>query len=147
MTRRGAPPRLIFGLVAAEKSLRRWIEARSGGRKVGAAGAGVLFHVARHDGALVSEVAAALGGSVSGVSGLLSRLAASGLLVKATDPADARAVRLHLTDAGRETLVDARTILAELDDRLTAGFTPAELRVVARWLDQVRALPANPPDR
>lgn len=143
MTRRGAPPRLVFGLVAAERSLKRWIDARSGGTTVGAAGAGVLFYLAKHDGALVGDVAAALGGSVSGVSGLLSRLATAGLLTKAPDPDDARAVRVHLTDAGRERLADAGIVLAELNDQLSDGFTESEPQVVARWLDQVRGLPSS----
>lgn len=143
MTGRGAPPRLVFGLVAAERSLKRWIDTRSGGTTVGAAGAGVLFYLARHDGAPVSDIAAALGGSVSGVSGLLSRLVTAGLLTKTPDPDDARGVRVHLTERGRDSLADAGIVLAELNDRLTDGFSQAELQVVARWLDQVRQLPAN----
>jgi DNA-binding MarR family transcriptional regulator len=127
-------PRLVFGLMKAERSVRRWIDARAEGSGVSAAGVGVLFHLAAHGHALVGDVTAALSASASGTSGLLSRLATAGLIVKTQDPVDARAVRLSLTPHGVRTAASARAVLDELNGHLADGFTPSELQTVSRWL-------------
>ncbi|MFC4069399.1 MarR family winged helix-turn-helix transcriptional regulator [Actinoplanes subglobosus] len=129
--------RLVFEMMIAERSVRRWIDARSGDSGIGAAGAGVLFHLAAHDDALVGDVSAALCASPSGISGLVSRLEKAGFLVKAPDPVDARAVRLRLTPAGREAVATARGAVRELNAEISDGFTDAELDVVARWLGHI----------
>ncbi|MEV6300048.1 MarR family winged helix-turn-helix transcriptional regulator [Actinoplanes sp. NPDC051861] len=126
--------RLVFALLSAERSIRRWIDARAGDSGIGAAGAGVLFHLAAHDDALVGDVTAALGASASGVSGLISRLEKGGFVVKSPDPADARAVRLRLTPLGHEAVATARVVVRDLNAHLTDGFTEEELRTVERWL-------------
>jgi DNA-binding MarR family transcriptional regulator len=126
--------RLVFELLSAERSIRRWIDARAGGTGIGAAGAGVLFHLAAHDNALVGDVTAALGASASGVSGLISRLEKGGFVIKSPDPVDARAVRLALTPLGRAAVGTARIVVRDLNAHLTEGFSEEELRTVARWL-------------
>lgn len=129
--------RLVFEMMIAERSVRRWIDARSGDSGIGAAGAGVLFHLAAHDDALVGDVSAALCASPSGISGLVSRLEKAGFLVKAPDPVDARAVRLRLTPAGREAVATAKGVVRELNAEISDGFTDAEMDVVARWLGHI----------
>lgn len=128
--------RLVFDLMTAERAMRRWIDARSGGG-IGAAGAGVLFFLAQHDDALVGDVSAALHASPSGISGLVSRLEKGGFVVKTPDAGDARAVRLRLTARGRTAVATATAVTAELNAELTDGFTGAEIDVVARWLGQI----------
>jgi DNA-binding MarR family transcriptional regulator len=153
----------VFQLVRAERSVRRWLDAHAGHAGVGAAGAGVLFHLADLEagpgpgagaeagGSLVGDVTAALGGSPAGTSGLLTRLAAAGLVSKSPDPQDARAVRIALTSRGRRAAGEARAVLGDLNAHLADGFTPAELQVVARWLahtaDALAADTAGPPRR
>ena len=134
------PPRLIFQVMAAHRAVRRWIDARSGDTGVGAAGAGVLFHLAGREHALIGDVTAALDASPSGMSGLISRLEKAGLISRTTDPGDARAVRLALTAAGRRAVESAHGAVADLNAHLNAGFTPAELEVVSRWLTHATAL-------
>ncbi|MEV0898858.1 MarR family winged helix-turn-helix transcriptional regulator [Actinoplanes sp. NPDC049802] len=126
--------RLVFDLMTAERSVRRWIDARCGDSGIGAAGAGVLFHLAAHGDVLLGDVGAALGASPSGMSGLASRLEKGGFVVKTPDPRDARAVRLTLTERGRRAVAAAREVVTELNAELAGGFTDAELDVVARWL-------------
>ena len=130
MTRR--PPRLVFLTTAAERQLRRWIarrgsthaaahgSQRNGGQGFGAPAAGVLLHLADHPGATIGEVTAALQASPAGASGLLARMERADLVRR-------RTVRLDLTPAGIAALDDVRAALAELNDRLTDGFTPDEL--------------------
>jgi DNA-binding MarR family transcriptional regulator len=132
--RSSAAPRLVFQLMAAERSVRRWIDARAGESGIGAAGAGVLFYLSANDHALVGDVTAALHSSPSGMSGLLTRLTGAGLISKKPDSDDARAVRLSLTPHGRQTAASARAVLGDLNGQLTDGFTPSELQTVSRWL-------------
>ena len=146
MTRR--PPRLVFLVTAAERQMRRWIARRgssrttgNGGQGFGAPAAGVLLHLADHPGATIGEVTAALRASPAGTSGLLARMERADLVRRRADPDDRRTVRLDLTPTGASALDDVRAALAELNDRLTDGFTPDELATVARWLEHVaRAL-------
>jgi len=125
MTRR--PPRMVFLTIAAERQMRRWIARRggahtagNGGQGFGAPAAGVLLHLADHPGATIGEVTAALQASPAGASGLLARMERADLVRR-------RTVRLDLTPAGIAALDDVRAALAELNDRLTDGFTPDEL--------------------
>ncbi|MGM7420857.1 MarR family winged helix-turn-helix transcriptional regulator [Cellulosimicrobium sp. CpK407] len=142
MTRR--PPRLVFLTTAAERQMRRWIARRgsahgtgTGGQGFGAPAAGVLLHLADHPGATIGEVTAALQASPAGTSGLLARMERADLVRRRTDPDDRRTVHLDLTPTGTAALDDVRAALAELNDRLTDGFTPDELATVSRWLEHV----------
>jgi DNA-binding MarR family transcriptional regulator len=140
----------VFQLLGAERAVRRWIDSRAGNSGIGAAGAGVLFHLAANDRALVGDVTAALGASASGMSGLLNRLASAGLVTKTPDPDDARAVRIGLTPLGRQTAATARDVVAELNGYLADGFSPAELQTISRWLAHtsgaLATVPAAPPE-
>ncbi|MFH6689165.1 MarR family winged helix-turn-helix transcriptional regulator, partial [Cellulosimicrobium funkei] len=96
-----------------------------------------LLHLAAHPGATIGEVTAALQASPAGTSGLLARMERADLVRRRADPDDRRTVRLDLTPTGTAALDDVRAALAELNDRLTEGFTPDELATVARWLEHV----------
>ncbi len=142
MTRR--PPRLVFLTTAAERQMRRWIARRgsahgtgNGSQGFGAPAAGVLLHLADHPGATIGEVTTALQASPAGTSGLLARMERADLVRRRTDPDDRRTVRLDLTPTGTASLDDVRAALAELNDRLTDGFTDDELATVSRWLEHV----------
>jgi MarR family transcriptional regulator, negative regulator of the multidrug operon emrRAB len=77
------------------------------------------------DGASIDDLRRILGLSHSGGVRIVKRLEAQGLIVREPDPADRRAVRLHLTGEGRHEarrLLGARTaalapLLAGLDER------------------------------
>ena len=61
----------------------------------------------------VTELAAAERVAQPTMTGLIGRLEADGLVRKTADPADARAVRVELTDAGRDQLAAVRAERAE----------------------------------
>lgn len=143
---RSRPPRLVLGLLSAERSLRRWLEGRADRVGTSAAGAGVLFAVAGEGGATVSQIAAQLNGSVSGTSGLIDRLQRAGLVVKGRDGGDGRGVRVQLTDQGQAAVREAHVVLEALNARICEGFSDEELQTVQRWLVHVGSL-ADPPIR
>jgi DNA-binding MarR family transcriptional regulator len=135
------PPdrRLLYLLNVGQRRVNRWIESRFGSEGgATAAQAGVLFLLAKQDGALTGEIAAALDLAPSAMTGLADRMSKAGLIERRRDAQDGRATRLHLTAAGREALQQASRGAAELNERLTAGFSEAELRIVARWLESLR---------
>lgn len=139
-------PRLVFATLIAERAMRRWIDARATHAGVGAAGAGVLFHLERHDDATISEVTAALGASASGMSGLLNRLEKARLIERHRDPHDSRTTRLTLTPPGARTARAAHDVVDDLNALLLDPFTDEELHVVERWLrHSADVLTENPP--
>jgi DNA-binding MarR family transcriptional regulator len=62
----------------------------------------------------------------------------AGLIAKRADPEDGRAWRLWLTAGGRKALARAKAGVAELNARLTEGFSDAEIEIVSRWLTSVQ---------
>ena len=131
--------RLIFLLNVAQRRLQRFIaaQAREGG--VTSAQSGLLFVLGRRDGALLGEAGAALDLGMPGISGLAERMVEAGLIEKRADPEDGRAWRLWLTAAGRKALARTKAGVAELNARLTQGFSDAEIEIVSRWLTSVQS--------
>jgi DNA-binding MarR family transcriptional regulator len=130
--------RLIFLLNVAQRRLQRFVATQGpkGGVKGGVTPAqgGLLFVLGKSDGVLMGEAGAALDLGMPGISGLAERMVEAGLIEKRADPNDGRAWRLWLTQAGRKALARTRARVADLNVRLTEGFTEAEIDIVARWL-------------
>jgi DNA-binding MarR family transcriptional regulator len=115
--------------------VQRWVDRKAElDAQTSAAQAGVLFYLAKQDGALIGEVGAALQLAPSAMTGLADRMAKAGLLTRHADSDDGRATRLFVTDEGRAALKRARVLLRELNGKLCDGFSDDELDVVARWL-------------
>lgn len=130
--------RLIFLLSVAQRRVQRFVAAQSPNGRVTAAQSGLLFVLGRRDGVLMSDAGAALDLGMPGISGLVERAVEAGLVEKRADPDDGRAWRLWLTAAGRRALTRAKAVAADLNARLTEGFSDAEIDVVARWLTSVQ---------
>ncbi|CAN7464009.1 MarR family winged helix-turn-helix transcriptional regulator [Bradyrhizobium sp. LjRoot220] len=126
--------RLVFLLNVAQRRLQRWVAAKSDKNGVTAVQSGLLFILGQRDGALMGEAGAALDLGPPGISGLVDRMTAAGLIKRRADSDDGRAWRLWLTPAGRAALAQSKAGLAEINARLAEGFTDAEIDVVARWL-------------
>lgn len=130
--------RLIFLLSVAQRRVQRFAAAQSANGRVTAAQSGLLFVLGRQDGVLMGEAGAALDLGMPGISGLVERAVEAGLIEKRADPDDGRVWRLWLTPAGRRALTRAKAAAAELNARLSEGFSEAEIDVVARWLVSVQ---------
>lgn len=131
--------RLVFLLSVAQRRLQRWIAAQTERNGVTSAQAGLLFVLGQRDGVLMGEAGAALDLGPSGISGLVDRMTAASLIKRRADPDDGRAWRLWLTPTGRAALVRSKAGLAEINARLTDGFTEAEIDIVARWLTSLQS--------
>lgn len=129
--------RLIYLLTVAQRRVQRAVAA-SAVESVSPAQAGLLFTLGKQDGALMGEAGAALDLGPAGISGLVDRMAAAGLVERRTDASDARASRIFLTAKGRKALVRARDVAHATNARLMEGFSAQEIDVVARWLTEIK---------
>src|ERR1700738_2380755 len=133
-----ADRRLLFLLTVPQRRLQLWLAAQQPRGGVTAAQSGLLFVLGRRDGVLMGEAGAALDLGMPGISGLSDRMIEAGLIEKRADPNDGRAWRLWLTASGRKALARTKAGVAELNARLSEGFTDAEIEIVARFLTSLQ---------
>jgi len=139
-------PRLIFLLSSAQRRLQQFIAteqdraARTGLAAPTPAQSGVLFLLAREDGATMGRLAKTLDLAPSAVSGLVQRMELSGWVQRRACDVDARTQRVWLQPTGAAQLPALRKALGRINERLAGEFTPAELHTVARWLEHVQTL-------
>lgn len=129
--------RLIYLLNVAQRRLQRWMASQPRG-DVTPAQAGLLFILGRQDGVLMGEAGATLDLGPAGISGLVDRCVAAGLVERRADREDGRAWRVFLTSKGRAVAARAKTEAAEINAALTDGFSSAEIEIVARWLTSIQ---------
>jgi MarR family transcriptional regulator, organic hydroperoxide resistance regulator len=98
---------------------------------------GAIFFLAGHDGCLQKELALGLHLNNPAVTGLASRLEKAGIIRKQASTRDARAIHIFLTDRAKQLGEKALPLLSVLNKHLTEGFTPAEIDVIHRFLDNI----------
>lgn len=141
MSKQKPAPRFVFLLNRAQRAIARWVETRPDAWEgISTAQAALLFYLEAHADATIGELAGVLTVAPAAVTNLSKRMQASGLIARVGDERDGRMTRLQLTEAGREASGHARRVLQGLNAQLSAGFTDAELLVVARWLEQAAAV-------
>lgn len=145
-------PRLIFLLHSAQRRLQQWMTAQQAwaadaggsGSAPTSAQSGVLFVLAKTDGATMGQLAESLDLAPSAVSGLIQRMEALHWVQRRPCPNDARTQRVWLLDAGRTQLPALKQALKRINARLSEGFSDEELHTVARWLRHVQHLDNHP---
>jgi DNA-binding MarR family transcriptional regulator len=104
--------------------------------------AALLLHAGREP-ASPSKLAEILGTDTAGMTRLLDRLEAKGLLRRQRHTGDRRAIRIELTDQGRALLPRLPPIFGQITGQLFAGFTGDEIEVLSamchRMLTNLRA--------
>src|SRR5690349_2219444 len=88
----------------------------------------------------VSDLAAADRVSQPTATTLVQKLVERGWAERCTDPADARAVRVTITEAGRQALAETRDAAAEALLPRLARLDPESLRVLAAGVSVLRGL-------
>lgn len=102
-----------------------------------AAQGGALFFLYRHRDCLLSDMAEGLSLNNSAITGLAARMETAGLIVRHKSRADGRAVRVRLTETGREKALAVQEYLRELNQDIASGFSDDEMDVVYRFLFQL----------
>lgn len=128
------PRRLYFWLQTASSALQQQARAALQPTGLTPPQLGVLFVAHQQPGCRLGDLARALHVNASAVTPMVGRLAKLGFLELRAAPTDRRAREAHLTEQGRRAVADAAPLLVRLDHQLSAGFTEAELDVVARFL-------------
>jgi DNA-binding MarR family transcriptional regulator len=132
------PPRFVMLLNRAQRVVQRWIETRpEAWDGVSSAQVGMLFFLAKRDGAPIGEIAQALQVAPAAVTNLSKRMEAANLVERFADADDGRLTRLRLSPSGQRARDQATKVLEDLNARLSDGFSPDELATVARWLAHV----------
>ncbi len=71
------------------------------------------------------------------LTGLLDRLVAAKLVQRRTDPADRRAIRILLTDAGNAVAKRIKALMADANQRFLSALTPEEAMILKALLKKV----------
>ena len=129
--------RLIWLLARAQRRVMAQGDASLAKLGLTATQAGALFCVHDTEGTTIGALADALDLAQSAASGLAQRLENAGLVVRAPNPQDGRSVRLVLTKTGRKRREEATRIAHAGNAALSAGFSEAEIIIVARWLARI----------
>jgi DNA-binding MarR family transcriptional regulator len=97
----------------------------------------MLYHVAKHPGCTMSDVASLLDLNKSAASGMVQRLERAGMLRREPDPRDGRASLLFVTDKGEAKRSQSLAVVRRLTTELTGAFTAAEVDVIYRFLNLI----------
>lgn len=98
----------------------------------------ILSFLARQDGATQGQLSAFSHLTAATVSVELSEMEKEGLVLRQKDEKDLRAIRVFLTERGRELLTQVRESLLLRDGTMMAGFSPEETDLLRRMLTRVR---------
>lgn len=113
--------------------------AEAGHADMPRAGARVIGRIAR-GGVTVHEVGGAYGVSRQAASQLVENLVATGYVRRIPNPDDRRQVHVALTDRGHDAAEQISDAVAEIDERLAALFSSAQLRQARRVLGVLAAI-------
>lgn len=81
-----------------------------------------------------NQIARLLNFTRPSTSAWIDKMQAKGLLLRQPDPTDMRAVRLEVTDAGRQLLNEAREAIQEGESGVMGPLTPAEQAMLKELL-------------
>ena len=99
----------------------------------------VLFHVAKHPGALIGTVARSFGITLPAVTQVVDRLESKGFLERAEDPQDRRQVRLFLTRDGEGLARKLEALQVEGLGRVLKRLSAADRKDVIRGIERLVA--------
>lgn len=99
----------------------------------------VLEYLAGNDGCAQRQIARACIMDASTVTGVLTRMEEAGLITRAHDPRDRRAVSVSLTESGREAANRVLSFGREVDDACLRGHGEDERAMLSQLLDRVVA--------
>jgi DNA-binding MarR family transcriptional regulator len=147
-----SPFRLLSPIHQANRQTSLHIDTLLADLSVTAQEGQVLAFVSARDGVPVTAIVRLLGVSKSTVTSLLQRLQTAGLMRRGDNPDDARSWLVFTTPKGRRVGASARERVMELERRIQARITKADMRALARIVDAVTTetginLPAEAPRR
>ncbi|MFC4115982.1 MarR family winged helix-turn-helix transcriptional regulator [Nonomuraea zeae] len=135
-----SPFELVLGggslLVQVGRELNTETERRLAPLGLTAQQAALLLHAAR-GGSTPSTLKSRLGTDTAGMTRLLDRLQAKGLLRRARHSEDRRSVVIELTDEGRALVPHLPPIFGSISHQVFEGFSPEEVGQVTEMLRRI----------
>ena len=129
--------RLFFLVHQAHRKLFREANKLSE-EDIGAPVAQIAALFAIHNGATqINEIGSALKLNRAATSELISRMEASGLVVKKQSPTDGRAQVVAMTKKGKNKHDKALPVIANLNTRIAGTFSDSEMEVIIRFLQRL----------
>ena len=113
------------------------VNAAAGRAKLRQAHTRLFPYLTNRDGIRITDLARRLGVSKQAIQPLVAELDNAGVVVVRVDPADGRALRVHLTDAGASAFASGNAILKAIEAELESALGGRRL---ARLRDDLRAL-------
>ena len=98
----------------------------------------LLLHLSRHDGCTHQQLAQHMGIEAPTLVKLVDHLEKEGLLRRCVSETDRRVKHLHLSDAGKQVVVDIRINAAELRKDILSDISKEELEVTYAVLQRIR---------
>lgn len=126
-------------LVQVGRELNTETERRLAPLGLTAQQAALLLHASR-GGGTPSELKSLLGTDTAGMTRLLDRLEAKGLLRRTRHPEDRRSIVIELTDEGQALVPSLPPVFGRISHQVFAGFSPEE---VAQVTDMLRRILLN----
>jgi len=123
----------------AARLFRRAFNARTRETGVTALQYRLMAHLGRNEGIRQGELAELIEVEPITLSRMVDRLEGAGTLERRPDPADRRALRLHLTPRGHELVQSIRSVTTAVGEDATEGLTAAERNQLAVLVDRIRA--------
>lgn len=96
--------------------------------------ASVLIYLGYHDKCRLTDLAQGTGRNNAAITGLVTRMEASGLLERITLTTDRRAKAVALTDAGWVLREQVMNEFRDFNDRLVKGLSESEISAVLKFL-------------
>ncbi|MEO3930368.1 MarR family winged helix-turn-helix transcriptional regulator [Micromonosporaceae bacterium B7E4] len=140
MSSRAEPPadddavRLGQLLGSAWRTFSRLGQAQFAESGLSAARVRLLLALAAAPSSRMGDLAGQLGVTARALTPITDALESEGLAVRVVDPADRRAFRLRLTEAGTAQAERLGALQAEISDRIFGGLDGAQRRQLARLL-------------
>lgn len=100
----------------------------------------ILRALYEQDGQHASELARAVGRAATSFTPNLDKLQDKGLIERRADPSDRRAVRIYLTEVGRDAKEAVLDSADEIDTRIARFFTPEEYETLQQGLALLQTL-------
>lgn len=138
---------LMTTMAAMRRQVRRTLRPKGIGPQLRGAQIELVRVATDNPGIGVAAAARELHLAANSVSTLAGQLVDLGMLVRETDPADRRAIRLYPTDVALKRLDEWRQARAELVGAGIAALDPADRAAIAAALPALRILLAGLDDR
>jgi DNA-binding MarR family transcriptional regulator len=136
----GALDRVTWALRRAELAVQAVKEQRLRTLGMAVAHYSLLISVHVHPGSTGAEVARRLNVTPQAVASLVDRLESRGQLERRPHPRHRHVQELHLTDAGREALRLGESVVAEVEQKITAQLGHADTVRLKDLLERVTVM-------